>query len=224
MKASTFCCSTVLLAASLFTSKTFALTFPVRSDSGTQCYRLEAPAGYTPSATHLQDPNGFPYNSVSATPSEGAHLPISADAAVVAAVAWAGGHDEIDKSAGIGVSNYPNSLTNIGTKTPGGFYNAAYVHPVYTDSTDIQIGANGYNAASVHPFHVERVEGPTSYYIVEMTGVVAGERQKLYAYVLDDGQLVRPEVVPCVEEHHRPMRHHAKWGGAEKKKWGGKHP
>ena len=225
MKASTFCFSTILVAASLFTSKAFALTYSVRSDSGTQCYRLEAPAGYTPDVKHLQDPNGFAYNNVSATPGEGIHIPISADAAVVAAVAWAGGHDEIDKSAGIGVSNYPNSLTNIGTKTPGGFYNAAYVHPIYTDSTNIQIGsASGYNAAYVHPFHVERVEGPTSYYIVEMTGVVAGERQKLYAYVLDDGMLVRPEVVPCVEEHHRPMRHHGKWGGAETKKWGGKHP
>jgi hypothetical protein len=213
MKAPILCLFAVLVAASLFTSKAFALTFPVRSDSGTQCYRLEAPASYTPDQKHLNDPN-VGYN-------KGFLVPISADAAVVAAVAWAGGHDEIDKSAGIGVSNYPNSLTNIGTKTPGGFYNAAYVHPIYTDSTNIQIGANGYNAAYVHPFHVERVEGPTSYYIVEMTGVVAGERQKLYAYVLDDGMLVRPEVVPCVEEHHRPMRHHGKWGGAETKKWGG---
>jgi hypothetical protein len=221
MKASTFCFSAILVCASLFTSKAFALTFPVRSDSGTQCYRLEAPASYTPDVKHLQDPNGFAYNSVSATPGEGIHIPISADAAVVAAVAWAGGHDEIDKSAGIGVSNYPNSLTNIGTKTPGGFYNAAYVHPIYTDSTNIPIGANGYNAAYVHPFHVERVEGPTSYYIVEMTGVVAGERQKLYAYVLDDGMLVRPEVVPCVETYHRAVHHHGKWGGAGTKKWGG---
>jgi hypothetical protein len=221
MKAPILCLFAVLVAASLFTSKAFALTFAVRSDSGTQCYRLEAPAGYTPDQKHLNDPN-VGYN-------KGFLIPIKADAAAVAAVAWAGGHDEIDKSAGIGVSNYPNSLTNIGTKTPGGFYNAAYVHPIYTDSSNIPIGANGYNAAYVHPFHVERVEGPTSYYIVEMTGVVAGERQKLYAYVLDDGMLVRPEVVPCTEVreapvHRHPMRHHGKWGGAETKKWGGKHP
>ena len=213
MKASTFCFSAILVCASLFTSKAFALTYSVRSDSGTQCYRLEAPAGYTPDQKHLNDPN-VGYN-------KGWVLPISADAAAVAAVAWAGGHDEIDKSAGIGVSNYPNSLTNIGTKTPGGFYNAAYVHPIYTDSSNIQIGANGYNAAYVHPFHVERVEGPTSYYIVEMTGVVAGERQKLYAYVLDDGMLVRPEVVPCREVREAPVRHHHKWGGEGTKKWGG---
>ena len=66
-----------------------------------------------------------------------------------------------------------------------------------------------------------------------MTGVVAGERQKLYAYVLDDGMLVRPEVVPCTEVREAPVhRHHGKWGGAgtkqwggaEKKKWGGAKP
>lgn len=207
MKAPILC----LIAASLFTSTAFALTFAVRSDSGTQCYRLEAPAGYTPDVKHLQDPFGFAYNNVSATPGEGAHIPISADAAVVAAVGWAGGWQ--NHEMGVGVSSYPNSLTDLGGKIPGGFYNASWVHPIYTDSTNIDIGAKGYNAAYVHPFHVERVEGPTSYYIVEMTGVVAGERQKLYAYVLDDGMLVRPEVVPCREVreapvHHHPMRHH----------------
>jgi hypothetical protein len=199
MKASIFCFSTILVAASLFTSKAFGVDFSVRGDSGTQCYQLTAPAGYTPDVKHLQDPN-VGYNTVSATPGEGVHLPISAGAAEVAAVAWAGGKDEIDKSAGIGVSNYPNSLTNIGTKTPGGFYNAAWVHPT----------------------HVERVEGPTSYYLVEMSGVVGGEHQKLYAYVLDDGMLVRPESVPCTETHHVMVRrHHGKWGGAQTKKWGG---
>jgi hypothetical protein len=197
MKASTFCFTTILVAASLFTSKAFAVDYSVRSDSGTQCYKLEAPAGYTPDVKHLQDPGGFPYNSQSNVPGEGAHIPISAGAAEVAAVGWAGGLLEFDKPSG--VSNYPNSLTNLGSKTPGGFYNAAWVHPT----------------------HVERVEGPTSYYLVEMSGVVAGEHQKLYAYVLDDGMLVRPEVVPCVERHV-PMRHHGKWGGAETKKWGGK--
>src|SRR5215469_5335344 len=204
MKASTFCFSAILVAASLFTSKAFAVTFPVRSDSGTQCYRLEAPAGYTPDQKHLNDPN-VGYN-------KGFLVPISAGAAEVAAVGWAGGLLDYDKPAG--VSNYPNSLTNLGSKTPGGFYNAAWVHPVYIDGPVIQLSPTGYNAAYVHPFHVERVEGPTSYYIVEMTGVVAGERQKLYAYVLDDGMLVRPEVVPCREvrqapEHrHHPMQHH----------------
>jgi hypothetical protein len=203
MKASTFCFSTILVAASLFTSKAFGVDYSVRSDSGTQCYRLDAPGGATPDRTHLFDPNGFQYSSPSGnTPGSGILFPINAGMAEVAAVAWAGGTNEIDKTAGVGVSNYPNSLTNIGTKTPGGFYNAAYVHPT----------------------HVEHVEGPTSYWLVEMTGVVGGGHQKLFAYVLDDGRLVRPESVPCYETPHPMMRHHAKWGGAEKKKWGGKHP
>jgi hypothetical protein len=185
MKVSILCFSTILVAVSLFTSKAFAVDYSVRGDSGTQCYELTAPAGVTADRSHLADPGGFAYSNVSgATPGTGILFPINAGMAEVAAVAWAGGKDEIDKSAGIGVSNYPNSLTNIGTKTPGGFYDAAYVHPT----------------------HVERVEGSTPYFLVEMSGVVAGEHQKLYAYVLDDGRLVRPEVVPCVE-HHEVVRH-----------------
>jgi hypothetical protein len=201
MKASIFCSITVLVAASLFTSKAFAVTYSVRGDSGTQCYRLDAPAGVTPDRKHLSDPNGFAFSNVSgATPGTGILFPINAGMAEVAAVGWAGGI--LDHEIGVGVSSYPNSLTNLGSKTPGGFYNAAYVHPT----------------------HVERVEGPTSYYLVEMTGVVGGQHQTLYAAVLDDGRLVRPDAVPCEERHHPVMRHHGKWGGAEKKKWGGKHP
>jgi hypothetical protein len=189
MKASTFCIIPILVAASLFTSKAFAVTYSVRGDSGTQCYRLDAPAGVTPDVKYLIDADML-YSKTNT-------VPITAGAAEVAAVGWAGGILEYDKPAG--VSNYPNSLTNLGSKTPGGFYNASYVHPV----------------------HVQRVEGPTSYYLVEMTGVIGGAHQTLYAAVLDDGRLVRPEVVPCVETHHRVMRHHGKWGGAETKKWGG---
>jgi hypothetical protein len=201
MKASTFCFSTILVAASLFTSKAFGVEFSVRGDSGTQCYRLDAPAGVTPDPKYLHDPNGFAYSAGSGIqPNSGILFPINAGMAEVAAVAWAGGTDEIDKSAGIGVSNYPNSLTNIGTKTPGGFYNAAYVHPT----------------------HVERVEGPTGYFLVQLTGVIGGQHQTLYAAVLDDGRLVRPEAVPCEETHHPVMHHrHGKWGGAGTKKWGG---
>src|ERR1700746_701871 len=155
MKASTFCFPTILVAASLFTSKAFAVTYSVRSDSGTQCYRLEAPAGYTPDLKHLYDPRGVSYDGPRQVPGEGLRIPISAGAAEVAAVGWAGGI--LDHEMGVGVSSYPNSLTNLGSKTPGGFYNAAYVHPT----------------------HVERVEGPTSYYLFRMTGVVAGKHKKI---------------------------------------------
>jgi hypothetical protein len=188
MKASTFCFGAILVAASLFTSKASAVTFSVRSDSGTQCYSLDVPGGITPKPSALIDPD-VAYSKLTT---------VNPGSAEVAAVGWAGGLLEFDKPSG--VSNYPNSLTNLGSKTPGGFYNAAWVHPT----------------------HVERVEGPTPYYLVEMTGVVGGDHQKLYAAVLDDGRLVRPETVPCVETHHAVMRrHHGKWGGAHTKKWGG---
>jgi hypothetical protein len=187
MKASTFCSISILVAASLFTSKAFAVTYSVRGDSGTQCYRLDAPAGVTPDVKYLRDPDVL-YSKLYT-------VPITAGAAEVAAVGWAGGLQDHDKAAGL----YSNSGTNLGAKTPGGFYDASYVHPV----------------------HVQRVEGPTSYYLIEMSGVIGGAHQTLYAAVLDDGRLVRPEVVPCMETHHRVMRHHGKWGGAEKKTWGG---
>ena len=182
MKASTLCFTTILVAASLFTSKTFAVTYAVRSDSGTQCYRLEVPGGITLDPKALQDPD-MPYSRLTT---------ITAGSAEVAAVGWAGGLQDHDMG-------YSNSLTNLGAKMPGGFYDASYVHPK----------------------NVQRVEGPTPYYLVEMTGVVAGQHQTLYAAVLDDGRLVRPESIPCVERHV-PARHHGKWGGAETKKWGGK--
>jgi hypothetical protein len=193
MKAPILSISAVLVAASLFTSKASAVTFAVRGDSGTQCYSLEVPAGITLNPNALIDPD-VAYSKLTK---------VTAGSAEVAAVGWAGGLKEFDKPSG--VSNYPNSLTNLGSKTPGGFYNASYVHPT----------------------HVERVEGPTPYYLVEMSGVTAsGGHETLYAAVLDDGRLVEPTVVPCEERHAPGPRHHRHggWGGAEKKNWGGKHP
>jgi hypothetical protein len=183
MKARIFCVSALLVTYSLFTSVASAVTYPVRTDSGTQCYQLEVPGGITPDVKYLQDP-WMQYTMPGSTPGTGNTIPISAGAAEVAAVAWAGGTEEHDMPSG--VSLYPNSLTNLGSKTPGGFYNASWVHPT----------------------HVERVEGPTSYYLVTMTGVVAGQHQTLYAAVLDDGRLVRPTVVPCRPMVERPARHH----------------
>jgi hypothetical protein len=190
MKAPILCISAVLVASSLFTSKASAVTYAVRGDSGTQCYRLEVPGGITPDPKALIDPD-MAYSKL---------ITITAGSAEVAAVGWAGGILDHDKPSG--VSLYPNNLTNLGGPVAGGFYNASYVHPT----------------------HVERVEGPTPYYLVEMTGVIGGQHQTLYAAVLDDGRLVRPEAIPCEERHHPVMRHHRKWGGAEEKKWGGKHP
>jgi hypothetical protein len=193
MKARILCVTAFLVTSPLFISVASAVTYAVRGDSGTQCYSLEVPGGITPKPTALIDPD-MPYSKL---------ITITAGSAEVAAVGWAGGLLDHDKAAGL----YSNSGTNLGAKTPGGFYNASFVHPT----------------------HVQRVDGPTPYYLVEMIGVIGAEHQTLYAAVLDDGRLVRPEVVPCMETHHPVMRHHgkwggAKWGGAEKKKWGGKHP
>ena len=173
MKAPILCISAVLVAASLFTSKASAVNFAVRGDSGTQCYSLEVPGGITLNPNALIDPD-VAYSKLTK---------ITAGSAEVAAVGWAGGLNDFEKP--VGGSAYPNSLTNLGAKTPGGFYNASYVHPT----------------------HVERVEGPTPYYLVTMSGVTSGGHQTLYAAVLDDGRLVRPESVPCVERHY-PVRHH----------------
>ena len=178
MKAPILCLFAVLVASSLFPSKVSAVTYAVRSDSGTQCYSLEVPGGITPDPKALIDP-WMPYSKL---------ITITAGSAEVAAVGWAGGLEDHDKAAGL----YSNSGTNLGAKTPGGFYNASFVHPT----------------------HVQRVEGPTPYYLVEMTGVIGGAHQTLYAAVLDDGRLVRPSVVPCREvregppHRHHMMKHH----------------
>jgi hypothetical protein len=184
MKASILCVTALLVTSPLFISAASAVTYAVRGDSGTQCYSLEVPGGIAPKPTALIDPD-MAYSRLTT---------ITPGSAEVAAVGWAGGLQDHDP-AGV----YPNSGTNLGAKTPGGFYNASFVHPT----------------------HVERVEGPTPYYLVEMTGVIGGGHQTLYAAVLDDGRLVEPSVVPC-EERHYVHHHHGKWGGAETKKWGGK--
>src|SRR5258708_19443863 len=189
MKAPILCLFAVLVASSLFPSKVSAVTYAVRSDSGTQCYRLEVPGGITPDPKDLIDP-WMHYSKL---------ITITAGSAEVAAVGWAGGLQDHDKAAGL----YSNSGTILGGPTPGGFYNASYVHPT----------------------HVERVEGPTPYYLVEMTGVLGGQHQTIYAAVLDDPRLVEPTVVPSHEMRDAPPhRHPKKWGGAEEKAKHHPHP
>jgi hypothetical protein len=75
-----------------------------------------------------------------------------------------------------------NSLTILGGKVPGGFYNATYVRPM----------------------SVQRINGPVPYYLVQMRRNVAGSAQTLYAAVLDDGNIVRP--VPVSRYTYHPVR------------------
>jgi hypothetical protein len=169
------------LSAPLFVSSAEAIVYTVRTDSGPVTYSLEVPPG-TPVGDKMKPQVGY-----------SANFPMTADSAEVVAVRWAAGLKDKDKS-----DNYPNSLTIVGGKIPGGFYNATFTKPT----------------------SVQRINGPVPYYLVQMRGNVAGSTQTFYAAVLDDGNLVRP--VP-VSRYDQPVRRsREKWGGAEeKKKWGG---
>ena len=116
---------------------------------------------------------------------------MTAGSAEVAAVRWAAGLKDKDKS-----DNYPNSLITLGGTIPGGFY----------------------NASSTKPTSVQRINGPVPYYLVRMRGNVAGSAQTFYAAVLDDGNIVPP--VPVSRYAYAPVHHSKEKGSAfgEKKK------
>ena len=169
------------LCTPLFVSSAEANVFTIRTGSGPVTYSLEVPPG-TPVGHKIKPDPQVGYS---------ANLRMTAGSAEVAAVRWAAGLKDKDKS-----DNYPNSLTILGGKIPGGFY----------------------NATSTKPTSVQRINGPVPYYLVQMRGNVAGSVQTFYAAVLDDGNLVRP--VP-VSRYDQPVRRSLKkWSGSgEKKKW-----
>src|SRR5260221_4857338 len=170
------------LSTPLFVSPAEAIVYTVRTASGPVTYNLEVPPG-TPVGPKIKPDPQVAYS---------ANFPMTAGSAEVAAVGWAAGLEDKDK-----FDNYPNSLTILGGKVPGGFYNATY-----TKATSVQ-----------------RINGPVPYYLVQMRGNVAGSAQTFYAAVLDDGNIVRP--VPVSRYSYNQVRH-SRWGGAEeKKKWGG---
>jgi hypothetical protein len=172
----------LVLSTPLFVSPAEAIVYQVRTESGPVTYSLEVPPG-TPVGSRIKPDPQVSYS---------ANFPMTAGSAEVAAVGWAGGLKDRDPGS------YPNSLTILGGKVPGGFY----------DATFIKVD------------HVERVDGPVPYYLVQMTGNVAGSAQTFYAAVLDDGNLVRP--VPVSQYAYHRGRGSREWGGAEeKKKWGG---
>src|SRR6202011_3746648 len=163
----------------LFVSSAEAIVYTVRTDSGPVTYSLEVPPG-TPVGDKIKPHPQVGYS---------ANFPMTAGSAEVAAVRWAAGLKDKDKS-----DNYRNSLTILGGKIPGGFYNATFTKPT----------------------SVQRINGPVPYYLVQMRGNVAGSTQTFYAAVLDDGNLVRP--VP-VSRYDQPVRHaREKWGGSGEKK------
>ena len=167
------------LSTPLFVSSAEAIVYTVRTDSGPVTYSLEVPPG-TPVGDRIKPHPQVGYS---------ANFPMTAGSAEVAAVRWAAGLKDKDKS-----DNYPNSLTILGGKIPGGFYNATLTKPT----------------------SVQRINGPVPYYLVQMRGNVAGSTQTFYAAVLDDGNLVRP--VP-VSRYDQPVRRsREKWGGCRRKR------
>jgi hypothetical protein len=172
----------LVLSTPLFVSSAEAIVYTVRTASGPVTYSLEVPPG-TPVGNKIKPDPQVSYS---------ANFPMTAGSAEVAAVGWAAGLKDKDP-----FDNYSNSLTILGGKVPGGFYDATYTKPT----------------------SVQRINGPVPYYLVEMRGNVAGSAQTFYAAVLDDGNLVRP--VPVSPEYHPGRRSREKWGGAEeKRKWG----
>jgi hypothetical protein len=168
------------LGTPLFLSSAEAIVYTVRTDSGPVTYSLEVPPG-TPVGDKINPQVGY-----------SANFPMTTGSAEVAAVRWAAGLKDKDKS-----DNYPNSLTILGGKIPGGFYNATFTKPT----------------------SVQRINGPVPYYLVQMRGNVAGNVQTFYAAVLDDGNLVRP--VPVSRYAYHPVRRSREKlrGSGEKKKW-----
>jgi hypothetical protein len=165
---------TSILVSSAITTAS-AITYAVRqADGAVQYYRLEVPPG-TAVGKISTDPD-MPYSS---------NLKMSAGAAQVAAVGWAGGLSKANAG-----EPYSNTLVHLGGEKPGGFYNASYIK---VDSTQYETS-------------------PVPYYLVQMTGKIGGTAQTFYAIVLDDGRIIRPvpvsgpEAAQPAKAHHRSKR------------------
>lgn len=166
---------TSVLVSSAITMTAHAITYAVRQADGTeQYYQLEVPPGTTVGKI-ATDPD-MPYSSV---------LKMSAGAAQVAAVGWAGGLIKGNPS-----DPYSNSTVDLGADKPGGFYNASHIK---VDSTQYETS-------------------PVPYYLVQMTGMIGGSAQTFYAIVLEDGRIVRPVPVsgPVAAEPTGRRHHHVK--------------
>jgi hypothetical protein len=171
MKRSLVTILTSIFISSAITVTASAITYAVRQANGVeQYYRLEVPPGTTVGKI-ASDPS-MPYSS---------NLKMSAGAAQVAAVAWAGGL--IKSNPG---DPYSNTLVTLGGDKPGGFYNASYIK---VDSTQYETS-------------------PVPYYLVQMTGTVGGSAQTFYAIVLEDGRIVPPIPVGGPEAAQPARRHH----------------
>jgi len=178
----------IVAAASAISAHADELVYEVHLENGApQNYRLEVPSSVSPVKVNPSEWNQPQY----------ATNKISPNAAVLAAVGWAGGLEDHDPG-------YSNSLTNVGGKKPGGFYSASF----------IKVGNVLYRP------------DPFPNYLVHLNGQIGQIRQSFYADVLEDGRVVRPVAIPSVQSGNSRKLERAdsgeKWGGAqEKMKWGG---
>ncbi|MBW0000046.1 MAG: hypothetical protein JO015_13170 [Verrucomicrobia bacterium] len=176
MKRSLLTILTSIVVCSAITAPAHAVTYAVRQAGGAeQYYQLDVPPGTTVGKIKT-DPD-MPYSSL---------VTMSAGAAQITAVGWAGGLIKGNPS-----DPYSNSTVDLGGSKPGGFYNAS----------NIKVDSVQYETS------------PVPYYLVQMTGNIGGSAQTFYAIVLDDGRVVRPVPVsgpgsaePSGPRHHR-MHH-----------------
>src|SRR5258708_12143422 len=102
------------LSASLFVSSAETIVYTVWTDWGPVNYSLEV-SPYTPVGDKIKPGPQVGYS---------ANFRMTAGSAEVVAVRWAAGLKDKDKS-----DNYPNSLTILGGKIRGGFYNTTLTRP-----------------------------------------------------------------------------------------------
>src|SRR5260370_13914336 len=107
-------CFALALCTPLFVSSAEAIVFTVRTDSGPVTYSLEVPPG-TPVGDRIKPHPQVGYS---------ANFPMTAGSAEVAAVRWAAGLKDKDKS-----DNYPTSSTILGGEIPGGSSNTTPSQP-----------------------------------------------------------------------------------------------
>ena len=173
---------TSVLVAQAISAAADGIVYKVRLENGVdQYYLLDVPPNIPPVTLNPHDWNQPWY----------ATDHIGQNAAVLAAVAWAGGTEDHDPG-------YSNSLTNVGGKVPGGFYHAIY----------IKVG------------DVEYRPSPVPNYLVHLNGQIGQTRQSFYACVLEDGRIVRPTPVAAPEAHHyREPKYNPSesWGGSGEK-------
>ena len=156
MKSSVLMILVVVLVSTVMAETPNGIVYKVRLANGAdQRYQIVVPTNVAPAKPIKW-----------ATPSVASNK-LSAQAAGIGAVAWAGG---MSKS---GKGGPPNTTVDVGGHNAGGFYNAS----------NVRIDA------------IELRNGPVPYYLVRMTGQSGETRQTLYAAVLEDGRIIRPTPV-----------------------------